>query len=52
MNKEAYERLTMDVTEFDAEDIITTSGGTGGGDVPSTDPTQSTEPYELCPGGL
>ena len=26
MNKETYERLLMDVTEFDAEDIITTSG--------------------------
>lgn len=28
MNKETYERLLMDVTEFDAEDIITTSGET------------------------
>ena len=26
MCKEIYERLDMDVTEFDAEDIITTSG--------------------------
>lgn len=26
MNKETYERLYMDVTQFDAEDIITTSG--------------------------
>ncbi|MBQ6413202.1 MAG: hypothetical protein IJI19_06980 [Ruminococcus sp.] len=26
MNKEAYERLLMDVTEFDTEDVITTSG--------------------------
>ena len=26
MIKETYERLLMDVTEFDAEDIITTSG--------------------------
>jgi hypothetical protein len=25
MKKETYERLLMDVTEFDAEDIITTS---------------------------
>lgn len=28
MNKETYERLLMDVTEFDVEDIITTSGET------------------------
>ena len=28
MNKETYERLLMDVTEFEAEDIITTSGET------------------------
>ena len=39
MNFEIYERLEMDVTQFDAEDIITTSGtggGTGGqgGDTP------------------
>ncbi|MBK6089275.1 hypothetical protein [Ruminococcus difficilis] len=26
MNKETYERLVIDVTQFDAEDIITTSG--------------------------
>ncbi|MEE0674637.1 MAG: hypothetical protein U0L58_03445 [Ruminococcus sp.] len=26
MNHETYERLSMDVTPFDAEDIITTSG--------------------------
>ena len=26
MNKETYERLYMDVTQFDTEDIITTSG--------------------------
>ena len=28
MIKETYERLYMDVTQFDAEDIITTSGET------------------------
>ena len=34
MIKETYERLLMDVTEFDAEDIITTSGeGPGPGPV-------------------
>ena len=26
MNKETYERLMMDVTKFDVEDVITTSG--------------------------
>ena len=26
MNKEAYESIKMDVTEFDVEDVITTSG--------------------------
>ncbi len=26
MIKESYERLMMDVTEFDSEDVITTSG--------------------------
>lgn len=32
MIKESYERLMMDVTEFDAEDVITTSGvGPAGG---------------------
>ena len=30
MNKETYERLLMDVTEFDTEDVITTSGETPG----------------------
>ena len=33
MNKETYERLMMDVTKFDVEDVITTSGvGPGGND--------------------
>ena len=48
MIKEAYERLSMDVTEFDVEDVIPTSGvGPGGGDEPSTEPTQPLDPYEL-----
>lgn len=41
MDYETYERLEMDVTKFDAEDVITTSGiggggggGTGGGGIP------------------
>ena len=29
MNKETYERLMMDVTKFDVEDVITTSGPGG-----------------------
>ncbi len=49
MIKKAYERLSMDVTEFDVEDVITTSGvgPGGGGDEPSTEPTQPLDPYEL-----
>lgn len=39
MMKETYERLAMDVTKFDVEDVITTSGiapGPGpGGDAPA-----------------
>ncbi len=31
MIKEAYERMSMDVTQFDVEDVITTSGLTPGG---------------------
>ena len=31
MNKETYERLQMDVTKFDVEDVITTSGVEPGG---------------------
>lgn len=34
MIKESYERLMMDVTEFDSEDVITTSG-VGPGGIPS-----------------
>ena len=29
MIKESYERLMMDVTKFDVEDVITTSGAGG-----------------------
>ena len=49
MIKEAYERLSMDVTEFDVEDIITTSGVGPGGGEPTTDPTTTDplDPYEL-----
>ena len=39
MIKEAYERLSMDVTQFDVEDVITTSGVTpGGGDSHNLNP--------------
>lgn len=37
MNHETYERLSMDVTPFDAEDIITTSGAGGGSGGQSSD---------------
>ena len=52
MNKEAYERLMMDVTQFDAEDVITTSGiGPGGG---GSDPSWYWNPYEdgFMPNGM
>lgn len=38
MNKETYERLEMDVTKFDVEDVITTSG-VGPGPGPGPGPT-------------
>ena len=49
MIKEAYERLELDVTEYEGEDVIITSsvGPGGGGDEPSTEPTQPLDPYEL-----
>lgn len=37
-----YERIIFIITEFDTEDVITTSGGLLS-TVPSTDPTSSTE---------
>ena len=57
MIKEAYERVEMDVTQFDVEDIITTSGvgpGGGGGTEPATEQptTEPLGPYELPAGGL
>ena len=53
MNKESYERLQMDVTKFDVEDVITTSGvGPGGGGGGSTPPAfEPTNPWEM-PVGL
>jgi len=56
MKKESYERLSLMITEFDAEDVITTSGigpgpGPGpdpGGDAPAFDPNN---PWEM-PVGL
>ena len=41
MNKEAYERMSLVITEFDTEDVITTSGP-GGGDTPTPTPTPPT----------
>lgn len=47
MNKETYERLLMDVTEFDTEDVITTSGP--GGDTPggNTPPAFTSSNWEM-----
>ena len=49
MNKETYERLNMDVTTFDIEDVITTSGvGPGPGPGPDEpDPDYNPTGYEL-----
>ena len=51
MHKEAYERLILDVTAFDAEDVITTSGitpggGGGGSDEPGSTATPGSNVYE------
>ena len=45
MYKESYERLAMDVTKFDVEDVITTSGETSG--PPVFDPDN---PWEMPAG--
>ena len=42
MKKEAYERLEMDVTQFDIEDVITTSGA---GPSPGPDPDYEDDMY-------
>ena len=49
MMKETYERLEMDVTQFDVEDVITTSGvGPGPGPGPDEpDPDYNPTGYEL-----
>lgn len=59
MNNETYERLSMDVTQFDAEDIITTSGAGGAGGGPGGQSSDSSGTgfvpgdYELpIPGGI
>ena len=49
MNKETYERLMMDVTKFDVEDVITTSGVGPGPGPGGNDPL---DPYELLPDGF
>lgn len=45
MNKETYERLLMDVTEFDTEDVITTSGIAPSGSTPPD--LNPTNPWEM-----
>lgn len=46
MKKELYERLEMDVTRFDIEDVITTSGtGPGPDPVPGPDPDYEDDMY-------
>lgn len=52
MNKETYERTTLNITRFDAEDIIVTSGETP--PTPPTPPTFTGGDYEgvYIPGGM
>ena len=45
MIKETYERLLMDVTEFDTEDVITTSGIAPSGSTPPD--LNPTNPWEM-----
>ena len=42
MKKETYERMSLVITEFDTEDVITTSGP--GGDTPGPGPGGNTPP--------
>lgn len=45
MIKESYESLKLDITEFDTEDVITTSGITPGGSTPPD--LNPTNPWEM-----
>lgn len=47
MNKELYKRLQMDVTKFEAEDVITTSGETP---TPVPPPFNPNNPWEMPAG--
>lgn len=47
MMKETYERLEMDVTQFDVEDVITTSGVGPGPGPDEPDPVYKPIGYEL-----
>lgn len=47
MKKETYKRLLMDVTEFDVEDIITTSG-----ELPPPPFTDDDNEHSLVPTGI
>lgn len=44
MNKDIYERMILNITKFDVEDIIVTSGEEPG---PSGPPAQNTGEYEM-----
>ena len=46
MKKETYERLAIDVTEFDVEDVITTSGVNPGHST-NEPPFDPTNPWEM-----
>lgn len=53
MKKENYERISLDITEFDVEDVITTSGTGGGDNPPAFDPHNPWElPVTPVPGGF
>ena len=52
MKKETYERMRLVITEFETEDVITTSGpgddpGTGGGGGGTTAPDFTPATYEI-----
>ena len=51
MKKESYEKMRLDITEFETEDIIVTSGETPDpGPGPNTPPAPGPGEYEYIPG--